>query len=466
MKSVMPKRLLSALAVCPLFMAFAWPALAAITADHADDVCAPSADPCDVTAKIDIVDGATLDFGTRTVHLKNGGQFDFGTGSASVLCGDLTMDSWGNGARIEVKDSVTGQGMVGGSGKLVARGRCSADAAVPCLHDGECADASAGTCTGASGAIVLDDNVRGDANPAGRLSFEAYDSFTSSGAINLRNGGQGALEVEGGELEIKTWTGSITVNGRIELNGGSQAQGGSFFLSAGDDVNMNSDVDATGGDGGGGLIHFDAKGNVNVSDDLNAASDIGQGIGGQIIIRARNNVVLTGISAGNRTVLSTKGHADSDFAGNGGSIEIQAVAAINVGAHVRLRSDGPAQDGEAGQIDLNACHVTVSADAILDANGTEGGAIELSGSASLTVDPNASVDASGTSEDSPGAILLLSRVAGTCDNNPTKECSVDADCTVGCTTYPCNTSLDTGGVTTQFSPEPDIGSVSTLPNCE
>ena len=58
-------RLCASLTVAWL-VAAPWPAAAVITnVDEADDVCAPTADPCNITERIETVPGAVLDFGTR-----------------------------------------------------------------------------------------------------------------------------------------------------------------------------------------------------------------------------------------------------------------------------------------------------------------------------------------------------------------------------------------------------------------
>lgn len=405
------------------------PVRATIIADHANDVCSPTANPCYVTDTVRIVTGSSLDFGTRTVHLKNGGQLDFANGQATVLCGNLIVDAWGNGARIKLHETVGG-GSVGGRATIKARGSCSKSAAVACLSNDTCAAANAGACTVATGTVTLNDNVLGNANPAGRLAFEAYKAFASSQVINLSNGGSNASDVDGGELQVAVVTGSATLGGRLELDGGANAAGGSLTVSAGTDILLNESVNASGGDGGGGTISLDAGRDLRINEDVNARSDGGEGIGGEVTAQARGDVVLTGKSVTNYTVIDTKGHASGSEAGSGGTLDFDAGDAITLGAYVRLRASGPAPDGDGGTIKLWGCSVSIGSTDVLDATGDNGGQIHVIGRASIVVSSAGDVDATGGAGDD-GEIVLRTR-----DVTPTNP--------------------STGGSQAQFTPPPQI----------
>jgi hypothetical protein len=103
----------------------------------------------------------------------------------------------------------------------------------------------------------------------------------------------------------------------------------------------------------------------------------------------------------------------------------------------------------------------VQSGSVINVSGAEGGSVRLVGSDQLTVNSSASISAG-----SAGSVQLLTREFGTCSNDPTRACLNSSQCTVGCETGTClNISPDTGGTTSQFTPEPLIEVDSTLAPC-
>jgi hypothetical protein len=436
-------------------------ASAAITADEANDVCPSSADPCFIAQTVNVVPGSTLDFGTRTVHLNGGGQLNIGNGSATLSCGELVADAWSNGPRIKVKSS--GQG---GTLEVVARRGCSGDPAVACRGDSECADAGLGICSAGTGNITISGNVRGEGDPAASVSFLAYESFSSTGVINLRNGGSTPNQTDGGNLEITAEAGSVTVSKRIELNGGGSARGGDLFIQAGGDIIVGDEIDATGGDSGGGTISLAAGGNISVNSDLRVRADLGEGIGGSISLDASGDITLTGVAATNRTILDADGHASSGEFGSGGEVMLSARGKITVNDHVLLRANGVAAGSEGGVIEITACDLEVQDGAEFQATGEEGGALDLTGADAITVRTYSYLAATGQSAGDDGSIRLITRSFGHCANDPSTSCTVNSDCTVGCNAYECLENPDTEGTLAQFDQVPEMIEVVSLPACE
>ena len=85
-----PRLVTATLLVASLISA---PAIAAIDADDADDVCTPSQNPCLVTTTVNVMPDAVLDFGTRTLRLQESGALDFGN-TAGISVGDFDGDGW------------------------------------------------------------------------------------------------------------------------------------------------------------------------------------------------------------------------------------------------------------------------------------------------------------------------------------------------------------------------------------
>src|SRR5262245_27277647 len=131
----------------------------AIPADSADDICAPSADPC-VVSQIYNVTGP-LDFGLRTVRIIGSGRL-FGEPDISVSAGKLEVDV-GDVNAIDV------DGADGGGVSISVYRACSGDAATRCLDDTTCTSLALGTCSvGNTGTIVFDGRISGSgAQPGG-----------------------------------------------------------------------------------------------------------------------------------------------------------------------------------------------------------------------------------------------------------------------------------------------------------
>src|SRR5438093_11962800 len=62
---------------------------------NADQICAPTADPCIIQTQISVAAGALLNFGSRAVQIHTAGALNVGSGSLSITCGSLTIDTGG-----------------------------------------------------------------------------------------------------------------------------------------------------------------------------------------------------------------------------------------------------------------------------------------------------------------------------------------------------------------------------------
>jgi hypothetical protein len=455
-----------AVAASTLAFALCTGAAADVLVDDPDDICSPTADPCLVTQAYDVQSGVTLDFGTRAVivtQVGSQGELDFGAGSATILCGDFTVEE-----RPFVSRILLSAGGVGGAARIVARGKCSLDGTVPCLSDRDCDDASAGVCSAGTGSIVIADKVQGSADPGGTLRLVAHDSIETSKPIDLDNASAGA---HGGSLELDTKAGSIDIGDSILVQGGSKSYGGEVTIHSAGDLTLDGNIDASGGEDRGGAADLTADGDIFINDDINVRSSFGAGTGGTIQIHAQGNLTFSGVSATDKTVMDSLGHRadDEPESGDGGDQRYSADGTLTVGPYVRLDASGPDvtnPDSEGGEIELSACTVNVQSLSELQSNGKHGGSIQLIARTSLTVSSSSTIDALHTSGGRAGDIALTVRPTGTCSNNWTKTCLVNADCTVGCSTGTCNNSnLYTGGTLSQFDPTPVIVNDPELPGC-
>ena len=403
------------------------PAVANITASSANDVCAASADPCVVSAEVDIVGGSTLDFGARSLVVQGSGSLNFGAGAAAVLCGDLTTLSWSY-PRIVVRGVVT-EGFTGGEALIVSRGSCSSDSTIPCMSDDDCQAAGAGTCSSGTGNITLNGETLGWANPGGTVHFVAHGKFSSTKDITMSCGNYAA---DGGVIGIVTNTGSITTGDLITVRGDLSAVGGTVEISAATTLTINAEINAVGGSGG--VVNLHSGSDTTVNAPINAYANYSDGVGGTVALNAGGNITV-----GSSRSINTTGHRSSSGSeGSGEDQQYTAGGSITIGNNAQLLASAPDSTlpASGGQIELNACAVTVNGGAVVQAKGMYGGSIQLAGGDSVIVSNTASIDASGSNGQD---VILTTQVT---DTNP-----------------------NTYGTQTQFAPGVLIEQTTGLPAC-
>ena len=124
----------------------------ALAVDDANDVCAAATNPCVISNVVTVDDGATLDFGTRTLEVQGAGQIDIGANAATIKCGKFTVNT-GTNLGLKVRGA-SGFGTIDGGNLLVdVLRKCSLKATTRCIKDSEC---DFGTCS--SSVCQLDHN--------------------------------------------------------------------------------------------------------------------------------------------------------------------------------------------------------------------------------------------------------------------------------------------------------------------
>ncbi|HYB97891.1 MAG TPA: hypothetical protein VEC57_02040 [Candidatus Limnocylindrales bacterium] len=387
-------------------------AFAVITADHADDVCAPAANPCVVTDRVIVVDNATLDFGVRELVVTGNGQLDFGADIGTVLAGTTTVG--GKGINLQA-------GGVGFRGTVTARRACSNNVAMPCLQHAEC---GAGTCSVGSGNLSVTAPVTGKTVTPGDLFLNATGDLALASSIDL-SGSQ--AESDGGRVTVRSYIGAVNVTGAVKVDSGIFAYGGEFNVTAGTDIDIGTAVSATGGDFDGGEITMNAGRDILIDADITVSSIGGSGSGGFTDMTAGRDIVLSGGSGADRVVLLSEGHTDvTNFAGDGGDHLLFAGRDIVVGQFVSLVSRGSVPDGYGGEVALNAggdATVHGTLEALSDGLSGDGGFVDVSAdgivnasaTSLLSVDGgNVGIGEINSGEDMTlaGAISLIGRQGG------------------------------------------------------
>lgn len=325
----------------------------AATADSADDVCAPSADPCLVVAAWDVAPGSTLDFGVRALHISSGGSLNFSPTGAQVLAGSLNVE---------------------GGGALKGRGTGIAGGNLDAVVDGDVAIA---------GTVDFSSDWS-----AGSLSIDCGGDLTTSGGSWTVNGR--ASDADGGEIWLRAGRGA-TLGAAMDTSGGSTAGGGSISVEAIGALTVSKPLDSSGGEYGGGEISLTGGSITLTAVTHYAHSRTGGGDGGYITLLADTFIESA-------ATLNVVGSGSVDWGGWGGSINLTSLGTLHVTGP--LKATGASPDGSGGEILLDAGG-NVKAEASLSSNGagaeSDGGYITVISGATLT--STKTLDASGGSYD-------------------------------------------------------------------
>ncbi|MBI3785230.1 MAG: hypothetical protein HY270_17700 [Deltaproteobacteria bacterium] len=433
-----------------LTVASALRADAAAPVSSADQICAPAIDPCVVKNVINVSDGSTLDFGTRTLTIASNGKLDVGVGTMTLLGGSLNVQPLGRlaahgspgdgGGRIivEMTGDVSFAGAVdvsGGGGVLTvnAGGHVTVTSRTGILADGVGSVSLSGASididgpisatggsvdTGGTIGLVATTHLRiadtidvsGGQGGSGQISIDSGgDLEMSSNAVLRANatdfGSADSVDLTAGDPDLGNGVGSLLLAGSILMNGGDSpdggGDGGSLTLNAGSDCQVAAKIDTSSGNGGsGGSITMtcgsDDSALVVISGSLNVSGSGSGAAGGTIQISAGGSVVVT-------DKLLARSGTDAD----GGSITISSGSSTQLAGTAALRVGGSGS-GSAGSIMINS-GAGVRADGTMAADGGDnpegggdGGSVEIdaNGPCQIFADISAtsgSVDASGGS---------------------------------------------------------------------
>lgn len=363
-------------------------AVAALAADPAgattaDDLCSPTADPCQISRNITIDPGSDIDVGLRELLIAGRGALDLTGGTLTVRAGTLTVQT---------------------GGSVLARGA----AAEP-----------GGRILVLADTITMAGMIDASGGPGGTVTLTATGMVLVAGIIDVRSrnsdSGGGTIEVQGGDV-------SIANGGRIVASGGADAAGGDVSLRATAGMVIGADINASGGDGG--TIDLTAGNaltvNQNVTLDADATGTAGSGgeidltaggamaLNGEVTAVGRNGSTDTGGGDGG-TITIDGGSIDVPIAGArltvqagnpdgiGGDIDLTSTAgAVNIQGQLIARGTG--SDGSGGTVSVDAAASAMLAGMIDDSGGGGGGgSIEINGAMDVTIAATAavSVDANG-----------------------------------------------------------------------
>lgn len=320
------------------------------------------------------------------------------------------------------------------------------------------ADCDFGTCSIGTASLTLNGTIAGNSDSPASITLNAADNISFSKLINISSS---SVDSDGGYLAADSAFGSVTQTGKINATGGGTSQGGSVEFYAATDVTVGEDVDVVGGDFDGGSVDISAGRDVFINRSLLANSSAGAGFGGEIVVDAGRHLVVTGVSAVNKTTIETNGHTDiENFAGDGGTQDYTAGGNLTLNANTRYvglgsQPDGAGSDifidvtgdmvmdgditikavggqGSGGYLEiLSGGKTTVGSVGVMDVTGNEGGYVEFSSSGNT--DFRGKADASGaTTQQGLGGLIYLDSefntvVSGTLLVNSSNSGSLEVD---------------------------------------
>jgi len=416
-------------ALCAVVLFLLAAGTAAAQVSSADQICSASADPCVITQRFDLADGALLDFGLRAVEIHPGGSLVVGSGTVTIRCGRFSTFVGGTQV-INARGSILGLGggSAGGIVTIEVRATCSAapgrqcirdadcqlgaclgtfcrnDPTVPCSSDMEC---DLGLCEGPNATVDLDGKIRASADEPGSITIAAVGNVTISALVTTTSTN---TDSDGGDIDIESTAGSVSVDAKIEANGGADSGGGSITLTAGTSVTFDGDVTANGGDFGGGSIDVLAGTDIVVNSLLSATSTVLGGDGGSIDVSAGRDLTVAATGE-----LRASGHADATgFAGFGGDLTIEAGRSATIAAGTRLAVEGARPNADGGFVDILVDgDVFIGGTILARARGSQGGGGEVTIDAcGVFFQSTALVDVGGDSGDTDLAGHDIIELAG------------------------------------------------------
>jgi hypothetical protein len=353
-------------------------------ATTADDLCAPTADPCTVNSSRTLTSGSIIDVGQRTLRIGNNGSLNVGPGTMILRAATLRIDPDGR---------VTARGATDESGGEVTVEAGSIDIAGAV----DVAGSPGGVATLTSpGAIALTGSVlaRGRmVEDTGGIIQISGATVTASGTVDV----QGGSFDFGGDVTIAATT-ALTITGSVLANGG---EGGTVDLSSTDTIEISSNgvvrANATGLAGAGGDVSIEALGTLRFEGEAsatgrNGTAEEGSGDGGQLSF---SGATLTTTRATAR-ITATAGSPD----GAGGDIELIAEQGT-LEYQGRTDASTVGSDGSGGSLSIDAAlDVLVGGTHDVTGGSAGGGDVDITSGAQLLIVSGASITtaASGTGE--------------------------------------------------------------------
>ncbi len=270
--------------------------------------------------------------------------------------------------------------------------------------------------------------------PGGNITMTAVGDITL--AVLVKSNGL-TIDAGGGNITIIAGQ-DLFQTGGVEADGGATDAGGNITLSAARNLVSTKTISARGGEFSGGWLSFTAGDDVTISDDLDASSGSGGGDGGMIDILAGADGNGGEKPGGTATILGTlinltpsnTGTGSDAWAGDGGDLFIDTSGDLYIGPAVKIKNWGAAPDGSGGDVLMLTSDLVTDEISALDGNmniqgeilntgqgaSSDGGDVTLSAGRDLTVgkvDVSSGWLAGDFSADAGGNVSLTAPVLAT-----------------------------------------------------
>ncbi|MBI5505584.1 MAG: hypothetical protein HY899_12350 [Deltaproteobacteria bacterium] len=310
-----------------------------ISASTAADVCAVSANPCNVTTQVDVVNNSTLDFGTRDINISGGGRFAFSSGNGAIKCGNFIANPGGGNFAISAKGpgpiaNTTASGVV----EVAARKACSQGTRA-CLKDTDC---QLGACSVRRCSLRSTRTCTGDSDCQ-------FGTCLNTKRCSLNNT---IRCTSNAQCDLGTCPAQLTCEGDsvtpVACSADAQCEFGTCSVGSGSiDVNGpivgNSDVPA--------IILLHAANTISIRKDVNLNSTALEGDGGELEM----TTTLGDIELFSPAKIDVTGGGDA----NGGAVRVVAGGSLRLGGAI----DCIGGDFDGGAVDIAAgVDVVVSRD--------------------------------------------------------------------------------------------------------
>jgi cysteine-rich repeat protein len=298
------------------------------TVTTADQICPAAAISCVVSQTFCIANGATLDFATRDLVIKQRGKIDVGSGSMQIKAASITME--GGSALLGVPD-------LGAGGSIIA-------------------EATTGDLVVQKDALI---DVGG--SPAGRVDLTAAGNLRVAGALRANGASD---DDDGGSVSMDA--DSVDLPGTLEFFGKGEGFSGDATLLAVQGFSLAGIVDGSGQDGGS--LDIDAStGEVSTTAQIKLQATRAGGDGGSVFITATGRVILGG-------QFRLAGDGSGEGGGSGGSLDVDADGPIEIRATL-IDVSGAPPTGTGGDVFLSASGaitLTTGLEVQAQAKGSEG----------------------------------------------------------------------------------------------
>jgi len=338
-----------------------------------------------------VAEGDVTVSGEVDVSGGDGGDISVATGSGAGAQGNVSIATTGS-----LVANATAAGGFGGEVYVSAEGNT--------VNTGDIIFRGSVEATGKSG---TQDTGGGD---GGVVSFEADGDVVNDSAAGGVDVSGGSPDGAGGEIDLIADAGTVVVTARLRVRStGGETSGGEVSMDAAGPVVLNGAIDAIGGGFDGGSVDIESTtGDVTLGStgSIDVSSTSGGGFGGEVALVAgaarepgSSRLLINGPITGN-------GSGSVYFPGDGGQIDLQADAGMNVAAVVR--ASGASGGGYGGELTTTvlAGETSISANVTLTGNGVggAGGLIDIDAIGSVTI--GAQVDARGQNGASGGVFRL------------------------------------------------------------